>query len=467
MAGLGEDRPRSCSSLDRRRRRLGVARGVSEAIAYARPARLKDYEPADDRFSSASSSRTRSSTGARAGTSRGSTRRTRTSRHFRFDRVPPAEMTDTTFEPRPEVDPAADVDGWLNTGEVEASSLRGVWVVADRARWAREERAVSQELADGAVVVELPFKGTDFLVKDVLRRPATPPCSSPPTRARPSAPRSSACAPRAAGPVSRRDQIKMTRRGVLAFLDEETVMTCATIGRDGFPHLMPLWFVVRDGRDLGVDVRQVAEGEEPRARPARTLQVEAGVEYGELRGVMLKCERRDRARRSTRSAERGLELRPSLQGRVDRAEREARRWSTRRRPSGSGCGSSSASARRGTTASSEARTDHGESQGPDPLGRQGHPAAADHPHLRQAARPVANKPVLFYGIEAMAQAGIREIGIIITPETGDEIRSEAGDGSRFGVTITYIVQDEPARPRARRCRPPSRTWRRPLPHVPR
>ena len=58
--------------------------------------------------------------------------------------------------------------------------------------------------------------------------------------------------------------------------------------------------------------------------------------------------------------------------------------------------------------------------------------------------PVANKPVLFYGIEAMAQAGIREIGIIIAPETGEEIRAAAGDGSRFGVTITYIVQDEPA-----------------------
>jgi glucose-1-phosphate thymidylyltransferase len=58
--------------------------------------------------------------------------------------------------------------------------------------------------------------------------------------------------------------------------------------------------------------------------------------------------------------------------------------------------------------------------------------------------PVANKPVLFYGIEAMAAAGIRQIGIIIAPETGDEIREAAGDGEQFGVEITYIVQDEPA-----------------------
>jgi glucose-1-phosphate thymidylyltransferase len=57
--------------------------------------------------------------------------------------------------------------------------------------------------------------------------------------------------------------------------------------------------------------------------------------------------------------------------------------------------------------------------------------------------PVANKPVLFYGLEAMADAGIAEIGIIIAPETGDAIREAAGDGSRFGVAITYIEQDEP------------------------
>jgi glucose-1-phosphate thymidylyltransferase len=58
--------------------------------------------------------------------------------------------------------------------------------------------------------------------------------------------------------------------------------------------------------------------------------------------------------------------------------------------------------------------------------------------------PVANRPVLFYGIQAMADAGIEEIGIIIAPETGEEIKDAVGDGARFGVTITYILQDEPA-----------------------
>jgi glucose-1-phosphate thymidylyltransferase len=57
--------------------------------------------------------------------------------------------------------------------------------------------------------------------------------------------------------------------------------------------------------------------------------------------------------------------------------------------------------------------------------------------------PVANKPVLFYGIEAMAEAGIEQVGIIIAPETGAEIEQVVGDGSRFGVQISYIVQDEP------------------------
>jgi len=56
--------------------------------------------------------------------------------------------------------------------------------------------------------------------------------------------------------------------------------------------------------------------------------------------------------------------------------------------------------------------------------------------------PIANKPILFYGIEAMVGAGIGEIGIIVG-DTGDEIRAAVGDGSRFGVKVTYIPQDAP------------------------
>ena len=90
-------------------------------------------------------------------------------RHFRLDRIKSATVTDERFEPRPDVDPAADVDGWPRTGEVPASRRARVWVSPERARWAREERGAIAELEDGAVIVELGFAGVDWLVRETLK----------------------------------------------------------------------------------------------------------------------------------------------------------------------------------------------------------------------------------------------------------------------------------------------------------
>jgi proteasome accessory factor BC len=90
-------------------------------------------------------------------------------RHFRLDRIKAATVTDEQFEPRSEVDPAADVDGWPRTGEVPASRRARLWISPERARWAREERTVVEELEDGALLVELSFAGVAWLVREVLK----------------------------------------------------------------------------------------------------------------------------------------------------------------------------------------------------------------------------------------------------------------------------------------------------------
>ncbi len=106
--------------------------------------------------------------------------------------------------------------------------------------------------------------------------------------------------------MSRRDQIKMSEAEAASFLGEERTVTCATMGPRGWPHLMPLWYVLRkpgpsdpsgSPEDAGPSLRiwawTYASSQKVRniERDARaTLQVEAGEQYQELRGVMLECD---------------------------------------------------------------------------------------------------------------------------------------------------------------------------------
>ena len=90
--------------------------------------------------------------------------------------------------------------------------------------------------------------------------------------------------------MSRRDLIKMTAEEADAFLAEEKTVTCATNGRNGFPHLMPLWFVLRDGRIWAWTYAKSQKVKNLERDARATLQIESGLAYEELRGVMLRCE---------------------------------------------------------------------------------------------------------------------------------------------------------------------------------
>src|SRR3954452_9957552 len=90
--------------------------------------------------------------------------------------------------------------------------------------------------------------------------------------------------------MSRRDQIKMTGEEADAFLADAKVVVVATNGNDGFPHLMPLWFVLRDGDVWAWTYAKSQKVKNLERDPRATLQVETGTEYQELRGVMLKCD---------------------------------------------------------------------------------------------------------------------------------------------------------------------------------
>jgi PPOX class probable F420-dependent enzyme len=88
--------------------------------------------------------------------------------------------------------------------------------------------------------------------------------------------------------VSRRTQIAMTDDEVRQFLADQRVVTCASIGHDGWPHLAPLWYVLRDGRLWAWTYAASQKARNLERDPRASLQVEAGDGYDQLRGVLLR-----------------------------------------------------------------------------------------------------------------------------------------------------------------------------------
>jgi PPOX class probable F420-dependent enzyme len=88
---------------------------------------------------------------------------------------------------------------------------------------------------------------------------------------------------------SRRDEIAMSEKELDAFLDEQMVMQCATLGPRGMPHLMPLWYVP-DGSALVSWTYAKSQKAKNLERDARaTVGIDDGVDYEQLRGVMFEC----------------------------------------------------------------------------------------------------------------------------------------------------------------------------------
>ena len=145
------------------------ARTISEAIVAHRLVRIEYYKPNEDEFSQRVVEPYWLTNGREGWYVATFDPNKNDVRHFRLDRLKTVDVLDETFEPRPGLDAAAAVDGWLRTGEVDESHVARLWISPERARWLREERSVAEELADGAIVVELPYKGTDYLVRTVLQ----------------------------------------------------------------------------------------------------------------------------------------------------------------------------------------------------------------------------------------------------------------------------------------------------------
>jgi proteasome accessory factor BC len=145
-----------------------VARLVNEAIAAGKVLAIKYYKENEDEFTDRSIEPYGLQNGPEGWYVAAWDRSRSGMRHFRLDRIQEVEVTSESFEHREEASEQASDEGWLIDGQVPAASIARVWVSPERARWLSEERSVAAELSDGAVIVEIPYAGSDWLLREIL-----------------------------------------------------------------------------------------------------------------------------------------------------------------------------------------------------------------------------------------------------------------------------------------------------------
>ncbi|MGI8845625.1 MAG: helix-turn-helix transcriptional regulator [Thermoleophilaceae bacterium] len=144
-----------------------IARVVSGAIQDRRLLEIEHYKEDEDEFTTRTIEPYQLMNGSEGWYVHAFEPAKDATRSFRLDRIRSADELDETYEPREGISP--DVTGWPTTGEVPTSQRARVWISPERARWAREDRSVVEELKDGAVIVELAYGGHEYLAREILK----------------------------------------------------------------------------------------------------------------------------------------------------------------------------------------------------------------------------------------------------------------------------------------------------------
>jgi predicted DNA-binding transcriptional regulator YafY len=169
VAALGHDPSEEGLQITIERDEPEIVRAVNDAIEGRQVLKINYYKENEDQFTSREIEPYRLARGPQGWYVGCRDRKRDAVRHFRLDRTREAEPTGDTFERTEEVEIQLGTQHWLAEGEVTDARIASVWVSPERARWVREEKTVVEELADGSLIIEMPYAGTSWLVREVLK----------------------------------------------------------------------------------------------------------------------------------------------------------------------------------------------------------------------------------------------------------------------------------------------------------